>query len=311
MPLSPHAHPTTTPAIPPSTQPRAGHARTLRWDIGAHRFEPHFHEHFFVAAITRGECHFDCAGQACTARQGDLVVIAPFQIHQALSSEGSRYQALYLAESDLGPPAPQPAPEHQPSPLTSPALAWWGEPVLPAHPLAMALAQALDRQDLGAAVRMAQTVLGTGLGWARRSGLPPHPLQRPELRAWRDATHSQPTLALGARGLQLSPAAFSRAFHHTFGMRAVFFRNQMRLQQAEDLLLQAVPAGQVAAHCGYADQAHLTRELKKFRGVTPRHYPRHYQAIPGQALEWPAVEWPAAEPRAHARPADPARMFKT
>jgi len=287
MPVSPHAHPTTPPAIAPSTQPRTGHARTLRWDIGAHRFEPHFHEHFFLAAITQGECRFDCAGQACTARQGDLVVIAPFQIHQALSSEGTRYQALYLSESDLWLPAPPSAPAHHPLTDAPTGPAWRGEPVLPKHPLAMPLAQALDRQDLGAAVRMAHRVLGAGPGEARGHNLPRHPLQRPELRAWLDATQSQPTLAQGARGLQLSPAAFSRAFRHTFGMRAVFFRNQMRLQQAEDLLLQAVPAGQVAAYCGYADQAHLTRELKKFRGVTPRHYPRHFQAIQGHAMDWP------------------------
>src|SRR5450830_605527 len=211
MPVSPHAHPTTPPAIAPSTQPRTGHARTLRWDIGAHRFEPHFHEHFFLAAITQGECRFDCAGQACTARQGDLVVIAPFQIHQALSSEGTRYQALYLSESDLWLPAPPSAPAHHPLTDAPTGPAWRGEPVLPKHPLAMPLAQALDRQDLGAAVRMAHRVLGAGPGEARGHNLPRHPLQRPELRAWLDATQSQPTLAQGARGLQLSPAAFSRA----------------------------------------------------------------------------------------------------
>ena len=271
------------PSLATADPPR--HARTLRWDIGAHRFEPHFHEQFFVAAITQGTCHFQCAGQAHTAHRGDLVVIAPFEIHQALSSEGACYQALYLAESDLRPPPllPMPAPAHRTppaAPATAPAgLAWRGDPVLPAHPLAMPLAQALDRQDLGAAVHMARTVLGSGSGWAQHSHRPPHPLQRPELRAWLEATQSQPTLALGAQGLQLSPTAFSRAFRHTFGMRAVFFRNQMRLQQAEDLLLQAMPAGQVAAHCGYADQAHLTRELKKFRGVTPGHYPRHFQSV--------------------------------
>ncbi|MBV8617820.1 MAG: helix-turn-helix domain-containing protein [Curvibacter sp.] len=271
MPLRPHLN---QPADPSTVR-----ARTLRWDIGAHRFEPHFHAHFFVAAITQGECHFQCSGQAYTARRGDLVVIAPFQIHQALSSEGTRYLALYLAESELEPMAPQSASPCQPPPTASPGPACWGEPVLPAHPLAMPLAQALDRQDLGAAVRMAHAVLGSGPGWARRCGQPPHPFQRPELRVWLEATQSRPTLAQGAQGLQLSPAAFSRVFRHTFGMRAVFFRNQMRLQQAENLLLQAIPVGQVAAHCGYADQAHLTRELKKFRGVTPGHYPRHYQTV--------------------------------
>ena len=285
MPANPHASPPPQPTRPPGAQTPAGSARALRWDIGAHRFEPHFHEQFFVAAITRGECHFDCAGQACTARQGDLVVIAPFQVHQALSSAGTRYQALYLAESDLWAPSSQPDLAPPPRPLAEPGWVWRGEPVLPAHPLAWPLAQALDRQDLGSALRMVHAVLGSGQGRVPHCRLPPHPLQRPELRAWLEATQSQPTLAQGARGLQLSPTAFSRAFQHTFGMRAVFFRNQMRLQQAEDLLLQSIPAGQVAAHCGYADQAHLTRDLKRFRGVTPRHYPRHYQALHGGL--WP------------------------
>lgn len=287
MPLNLHAHPPprpSVPAIPASAGPPASHALALHWDIGAHRFEPHFHEQFFVAAITHGACHFQCAGQTCTAHPGDLVVIAPFQIHQALSSEGTRYQALYLNESDLWRPESPSAHASAHSCLSeAPTGAGWrGAPVLPKHPLAMPLARALAQQDLGTALRMAHSVLGAGLGRADGHRLAPHPLQRPELRAWLEATQCQPTLAQGARGLQLSPTAFSRAFQHRFGMRAVFFRNQMRLQQAEGLLLQAIPAGQVAAHCGYADQAHLTREMKKYRGVTPRHYPRHYQA-----MAWP------------------------
>ncbi len=94
-----------------------------------------------------------------------------------------------------------------------------------------------------------------------------------------DAARLQLPVGAVADRLGHTPYAFSRLFQRHVGMRAVFFRNQMRLLFAEEQLLGGDPACTVAACWGYADQAHFTRELKKFRGVTPANYPLSFQKI--------------------------------
>jgi transcriptional regulator GlxA family with amidase domain len=50
-------------------------------------------------------------------------------------------------------------------------------------------------------------------------------------------------------------------------------QGEVRFRLAGSLLLQqAMPVSEVGFVCGYADQAHLTREFRKRLGVTPAKY---------------------------------------
>ncbi len=40
------------------------------------------------------------------------------------------------------------------------------------------------------------------------------------------------------------------------------------------MLLAGVPPSDVAAHCGFVDQSHMTRHFKRIVGVTPSRYVR-------------------------------------
>lgn len=42
-----------------------------------------------------------------------------------------------------------------------------------------------------------------------------------------------------------------------------------RARHAFELLQQGVPPAECAEECGYSDQAHLTRSLRVFHGLTP------------------------------------------
>lgn len=57
------------------------------------------------------------------------------------------------------------------------------------------------------------------------------------------------------------------------GLGFVGVQGEVRFRLAGSLLLQqAMPVSEVGFVCGYADQAHLTREFKKRLGVTPAKY---------------------------------------
>ena len=63
---------------------------------------------------------------------------------------------------------------------------------------------------------------------------------------------------------KLSTAYFSRAFKQTFGKTPHFHIMQRRLEQAETLMLTTdLLLTDIAARCGFADQAHLCRHFRR------------------------------------------------
>ena len=73
----------------------------------------------------------------------------------------------------------------------------------------------------------------------------------------------------------LSPSAFTHAFRARYGCTPSTMRRRYRLDRACQLLRHsAMTISEIAAHAGFADQPHLTRECRRLLGVTPRHYRR-------------------------------------
>ena len=62
----------------------------------------------------------------------------------------------------------------------------------------------------------------------------------------------------------------SRAFRERFGIAPAAFRREHRLRRALRLLVESRrDLCDIAADCGFADQPHMTRELKQMTGLTP------------------------------------------
>ncbi|SDH97669.1 helix-turn-helix transcriptional regulator [Agrococcus jejuensis] len=79
-----------------------------------------------------------------------------------------------------------------------------------------------------------------------------------------------------------SDRAVQRALASTVGMGPKAVARRIRLQEAARLLAlpDATPAD-VASALGYADQAHLTNDLRTVAGVTPAAYVRSLRALAG------------------------------
>lgn len=82
------------------------------------------------------------------------------------------------------------------------------------------------------------------------------------------------SLQLCAEMVGLSPYALMRAYTATFGTTPMKHLASLRVERARELLSQGLEPSAVAEQCGFADQAHLTREFKKRLGITPGAY-RH------------------------------------
>jgi AraC family transcriptional regulator len=77
----------------------------------------------------------------------------------------------------------------------------------------------------------------------------------------------------------LSPSYFSAAFKTSTGLTPHQWQMQVRIDRVKDLLgAGRMTISEVAAACGFADQAHLTRVFKQYIGATPAAWLRRIRA---------------------------------
>jgi len=73
----------------------------------------------------------------------------------------------------------------------------------------------------------------------------------------------------------LSTSHFARSFTNTFGISPYAFVIRRRLDLAARYMLQTdAPLSDIAARCGFADQAHLSKRFRKATGWTPAAWRR-------------------------------------
>lgn len=70
----------------------------------------------------------------------------------------------------------------------------------------------------------------------------------------------------------LSLWRFATVFRERVGESPYRYVNALRIQRAQALLSQGVPAARTASEVGFYDQSHLNRCFKRQCGMTPRQY---------------------------------------
>jgi AraC-like DNA-binding protein len=73
-----------------------------------------------------------------------------------------------------------------------------------------------------------------------------------------------------AEEVGLSAESVSRGFRRIYGVPPVTFRARMRALRALALLDCSRPLADIAASCGFADQAHLSRSIRQLTGYSPK-----------------------------------------
>ena len=78
-----------------------------------------------------------------------------------------------------------------------------------------------------------------------------------------------------AKLVQLSSFHFCRVFRVSFGHSPHRYLVQRRMERAQELMLTTkFPLGQIAADCGFSDQAHFTKLFRRFAGQSPGEWRR-------------------------------------
>jgi AraC-like DNA-binding protein len=120
--------------------------------------------------------------------------------------------------------------------------------------------------------------------------------RRPAADDWPDmlaeALRGDPGLCLGewasARGL--CPGSVSRGFRQVYGVAPVSFRLVQRTRRAVSAVrCGSDPLSQVALDCGFADQAHMTRAIRRMTGTGPSLLRRMPEATATSGPEGSAV----------------------
>jgi len=239
-----------------------------------HEFAPHWHEGFSIPVIQAGAQSYQYRGSRCLASTSCIAAINPGEVHtgERATEGGWAYRAFYpscswmqnLASDVVGYRSGMP---------------WLVDGVIDDAELATRLTHAHRMLESHADPLAAEMALLAAFSMLlkRYSITRPrdHALHADTPRLLRlqeklaEELSRTITLTELATVVGLSPFHTARLFSRTVGMPPHAWRNQLRLNRAQDMLRHGMSATDVAVAVGFSDQSHFNRHFKRAFGATP------------------------------------------
>jgi AraC-like DNA-binding protein len=256
----------------------------MRTWFRAQAFPRHTHPYFTIGVMSRGVGTLWLAGVTRTLRPGDVVVIAPADVHTGgLAAENDllSYTALHVPPEIVA----QCAASHGLPPRASGGL---GSFILRDRRIAAELRR-VDRamdgpRDRAAAESAIMSVVDLLVRRGRAKGELELEDQRPDAPAFVRVARAliddcygdgrRTSLESLAAAAGVSPFHLVREFTRATGMSPHRYLVQTRVRRAGELLATGVPISDVAATVGFSDQSHLTTQFRRYVGTTPALYRR-------------------------------------
>jgi AraC-like DNA-binding protein len=274
--------------------PFLGGVELLRARFVTQSFSRHFHDGYAVGCIEGGAMRFRYQGETLVAPAGQVNLVVPGEAHDGhgATPEGWAYRMFYLPPRALIEAAsafsvrPE-LPDFRMGVIDDPILAAC---IVRTHRLLESPEVSALEKETRLLWLLAQWIsrwAEDGGGW--RDGVSGH---RPggrsrdgrEHRAVaraRDVVQARfgEDLPLGglAREAGLSPFHLVRVFERETGVTPHAYLTQVRVERARQRLAGPERLADIAAACGFADQAHLTRLFKRQTGMTPGNYRKNLQ----------------------------------
>ncbi|OLP43751.1 AraC family transcriptional regulator [Rhizobium oryziradicis] len=243
-----------------------------------HRFSPHAHEHFGLGAMETGLKLATIRGCKRVCGPGDLYLINPEEVHDGSPVGGIyRYRMIYPSVAmvrglleEFSDCTKSDMPFFPEQIVCDPALA---NAFNHAHRLMQNRAGALEEEEgmLGVLVAI----------FARHSQLRPAVTKTDQDAAVaraRDYLHAHFADDVGLAQLAAivgtSRAHLIRSFRAAFHITPHAYLTSLRIRAAQKQLSEGHSPIEVAFACGFADQAHFTRNFKARTGMTPAQFRR-------------------------------------
>lgn len=248
----------------------------LRARFYGHAYDRHFHDDYAIGLTDHGNQAFNARGARHVSTPGTVIAFAPGDVHdgEAGDAAGFAYRMLYVPERlvrDLLTDATE-------RPVEAPR---FKQPLSRDAGLARAVddaARVLARPDDPLARHHAVARLAMAMGRVGGDAQPPPPDRREPRAVARTRAMLHDRMADGvttaelAAATGLGPFALIRAFTREYGLPPHAYLLSVRLNAAQRQLAAGDMPADVAAACGFTDQAHLTREFRRRLGVTPGAY---------------------------------------
>lgn len=236
-------------------------------------FPRHFHLEYHLGLLVCGRQRYQHQGESHQAGTGDVLLMAPEQIHDGAGVDGQGYQLRVLAfdphwlddASRSLSDDRQGAPRLTTSILRDPSLRGrlqglhgvllQGSRLEQESHLWSALAKVLEQ---GSTLRIRESTQGFDTRtWAR-------------LREWLESRlDAPPSLEELAAFCSLSPWQVLRRFNRQCGLPPHQWLTQLRLERAVPRVLRGESLSAVALDLGFYDQAHFSRLFRRTYGVPP------------------------------------------
>ena len=198
----------------------------------------HVHKHAYAALVLSG-CYEEAGDLGCLrVGPGDVVLHEAFEAHlDRFSAAGATVLNISLHGQRT----------------FQPGLGWIDDPD--------AIVRIAEKNELEAATLLLSLTA----------------MREPECRDWPDelaaALTRDASVSLSSWGEAKGISAWdlSRGFAHAFGVSPSAFRARARTRQAwKAIRTTNAPLAGIAAHCGFADQSHMTRSVRNMTGKCPR-----------------------------------------
>jgi AraC-like DNA-binding protein len=254
--------------------PRYGGLECLSAVFRRHRYVPHTHETYAIAAVVEGCEAFHHRGERHYAHAGSIAAVPPDELHDGEpAGDGFVYRTLYpsvelmrsIAEDVFGRPCTG-TPGFRASVLEDRQLSAGLAHLHGA--LADSGATLLERDTLLTEFFGVLLARWGGLGEAPVPGREHAPVARAKAYLDERFAGDVPLEDLAAVA-GLNRAHLVRAFRREHGTTPHAYQLDRRVRAAGRMLAAGDPPAEVAIACGFCDQSHLNRVFKSRMGVTP------------------------------------------
>lgn len=261
----------------------------MRTRYRAQIFPKHTHEFFTIGLMLRGAGSLWYRGAEHISQRGDIVVIPPGEVHTGALAPGAdvlEYVAAHVPADIVAGCANQDAGHDRAPDIEAPVLR---DDVVAAQLRRLNGATGSEASDHAAADEALTAALGllverharprsfgsaNGYAGCDRNAEPRVVQLAREVLCDCYGDSAQTSLAALALRTGVSPFHLVRVFTRAVGLSPHQYLVQTRIRRATDLLARGVPCSFVAATTGFADQSHLTRQFKRYLGITPASYQR-------------------------------------